>query len=503
MKVTVLYISALFLFTTCVKDTGNILPEVSMKGLTITTRVNDYVPEEGNTVTRASGEHTFSFTTGDAIGVIGLKGGSVVDKCNNVKLTYAGNGQWGSDDLYDNSGATSYIAYYPFSSDMSGKTSVDAIKNAFTIKTDQSSEANFRASNLLTATASPSGERLNFNFTPAYAMVEIVKPDALEGYSNLNNEKYTYKFYSNETTAKLTLTSSGFYQVGDGKTYRKIIKPSTSTDMDVTISITDQLTVKYTKAVSVAPGNYKNLTFSPVNRNLVVGDFAYNMNGDIAFLPENITAPAAENCIGIIYWRGNMTQEDALMKKNNAPWTHGLVVALKDAGGATKWCKQAEHITTGWLSGKSTYGGIKLDDRTKMQGYTNMQALKDYNKEKGATDYKVLPIDQVSTFSSSTPPPSGTSGWYWLSAKEGEALVFGQGYTSGVQGKDMLNKQLQKSSAAATLVDLYFTSSEYYDEEPGPFASSLQAYTISNQAGWVESIGKVGNQCLIRCIFAF
>ena len=154
-----LVISCLY-FSSCGKDADGFFLDTEMKEITVTTHANGYMPEGAAAGTRASTSgNTFSFTTGDEIGLIAVKNGSV-SRYNNVKLTYNGGGRWScSTDIYD-FGGMSFIAYYPYRSDMAGKTSVDAIKSAFPIQDDQSTEANFNASNLLTATATLSGSTL-------------------------------------------------------------------------------------------------------------------------------------------------------------------------------------------------------------------------------------------------------------------------------------------------------------------------------------------------------
>lgn len=362
LKAVLLCLATVSLLTACGKDADGFLPDVSVKELTVTTHVNGYVPEGAEAGSRASSSgNAFNFTSGDAIGLIALKNGSVVSEYNNVKLTYSGGGWRSSEPLYD-FGATSYIAYYPYRSDMAGKTSVDAIKSAFPIETDQSTEANFNASNLLTASATLSGESLRFNFTPAFAMVEVTVPDEVKGYSNANGEKYTYKIHGGSWGPTFSLK---FYKISD-KTYRRIIKPSTSTQIKVSYNVESGYTVaSYTKSVNIGAGNYKKLVLKgTINRNIEVGDCVYNGDGDIVFIPNSLPPNwigHGSDILGVVASVGNVFgRTDA--------YTHGLVMASKEAANGVTWNNAPGKVSAYSPAAPSgTTTGWYLPDRNEMQ----------------------------------------------------------------------------------------------------------------------------------------
>lgn len=353
LKAVLLCLATVSLLTACGKDADGFLPDVSVKELTVTTHVNGYLPEGAEANSRASNSgNAFNFTSGDAIGLIGLKNGSVVTEYNNVKLTYSGNGNWGSGEPMYDSGATSYIAYYPYRSDMSGKTSVDAIKSAFPIKDDQSLEADFNASNLLTATATPNGENLKFNFTPAFAMVEVTVPDEIKGYSNANKEDYTYKIHGGTGSPVFTLKS---YKISD-KTYRRIIKSSTPTEIKVTYTVGNGYTLAtYTKSVNISAGYYKKLALQgTIKRDLQVGDYIYYSNGNLVFIPNKISPGSVghgSDILGLFFYSGTTTAD--------VTFVHGVAVALKEASTSVNFMNAPaaaqgytpsapSSVTTGW-----------------------------------------------------------------------------------------------------------------------------------------------------------
>lgn len=355
LQAVIVCVAMLPLLVACQKDSDGILPEDRpAQELTIATHVTGFMPEDSVADTRASiSGNTFSFTAGDAIGLIGLKNGIVMSEYNNIKLTYSGGGRWRSSSTLYDFGATSYIAYYPYSSNMSDKSSIDAIKNAFTIKNDQSSEAYFNASLLLTATATINGGMLKFNFTPAFAMVEVVVPNEVKGYSNANGEDYTYKIHAGSWAPTF---SHKFYQVSN-KTYRRIIQPSTNIEIEVQYNADYGYNIaKYTKTVNISAGNYKKLTLNEtIKRNIKVGDCVYASGSEIVFIPDydpNTLGLGGSGILGVVAYVGNVFEwKDG--------YTHGMVMASKDAATNVSWynaCSMApQHTpaapkpaTTGW-----------------------------------------------------------------------------------------------------------------------------------------------------------
>ena len=399
LKAVLLCLAAVSLWTACGKDADGYLPDASVKELAITAHVNGYLPEGAEANSRASSSgNAFNFTSGDAIGLIALKNGSVMPEYNNVQLTYSGGGWRSSEPLYD-FGATSYIAYYPYRSDMSGKTSVDAIKSAFPIQDDQSTEANFNASNLLTATATPNGESLRFNFTPAFAMIETTKTDEVKGYSNANGENFTYQFYS-DNSFPFVYDPRGFFCASDKKTYRKIIKPSTATSIRIVAGFQNLFVANYDKTVTVSAGNYKKLVIKPLNYNLAFGDYVYNVGGAIAFLPKKIAWNIPKsNCIAVITKMGQGAGDSPSYYDGKLSAVHGYAVALKDAvNGTCLWASTDPRDEIGVGSSLSEVDYV---------GYSNTKKI------------KAMPGYSENTFPAcwkacnySVSAPSNSSGWY-------------------------------------------------------------------------------------------
>ena len=191
---------------------------------------------------------------------------------------------------------------------------------------------------------------------------------------------------------------------------------------------------------------------------------------------------AERTCIGIVYWVGDITGEDPLLKRDKPNCTHGLVVSLWDMSAPDNgeiemtWTYGGYEWVNVWLanaqwSGDNTrpedFNSIQVTD--KMQGYANTIALKEYNKyvKNGSGDgygkdgnKRVKPVKGLDAFQNSHPAPSNSSGWYWPSIEELRYVCWGQGNGEGTTGKDMLTTQIGKVSGSNVFGNLYWSSTE-------------------------------------------
>lgn len=342
----ILNLSILCLSTSCHSDNEEIFHN-TVSELKIETSTQGFLSEDTTNTRANTANGVTTFEIGDAIGLIAVKGASVISQCNNVKLTYSGGGRWRSaTPLYD-FGADNYIAYYPFNDNMSNKTSVDAIKSTFSIPTDQSTVANFKNSNLLTAQTTSSGGSLRFRFVPAFAMVQFHKPADFNGYCSTTN--FTYSFH-NKNNNSITFSSDLSFYNNSG-TYQRIIKPSSATIIKVIYNIDGAIKLTYSNSVNIASGHYKTLVHkNTINRNLKVGDFAYrSKDNNLAFLPGDASICSdKDRCVGVIAYLGN------LYGHNSHP--HGAVlsklsredVTWHEACEVKKYEIQAPGGTSGW-----------------------------------------------------------------------------------------------------------------------------------------------------------
>lgn len=529
MKTNLLNISILVLLTAvslcgCSNDDE---PVAATDGttLTVTARADGFVPAEGTAQTAppqtraAESGYTTTFVKGDCIGVFAVKDGNVIADCRNVPLTYDGTA-WGGT-VYKYTGAT-YFAYYPYTDGMNDKTSVSEIVAAFNTAvataTDQSTYAGYTACDLMTATVEPPivGTSLSFSFTHKMSLIEISLPvqkyttsgsaDAYEYSAPVLNPAFSLASGngSNATTIKPCPMGNGIY--------RYIVPAGTSgVTLSGVFSTADGKTIEYLKDnLSLSAGNYKrlNVTYdgapsTPTVRALAVGDFYYS---DGSIIPKDTETPPTEGCIGIVCWVGDDAfNEDPLLKNDHPGCTHGLVVALQDAGGSMHWSDSYEMITTAWINkeGNPYKDVVNLQAEDKRRGYSNTLALKDYNAGKYSSNvnsnngYRVLPIDAIEQYAVENPAPANSSGWYFPSVMELKYVCWGQDNSQSTSGKDNLNPYISKVGGTVFGSDFCWSSTEYSDY-------SNSAWYVYFLNGNVSNLGlKYYYPCLVRPLLAF
>lgn len=320
-------VSTLCLFAACNKDADDALAEAQK--LTIETSIEDYLSADGKTRANINGA-TITFVNGDKIGFFAKKGSSL--KYDNLPLTYTGNGQWnsGATPIYYYGDDVTYYAYFPYDASVNGKT-IDEIRNGFSVKDNQSTLDNFKASSLMTAVSnylSSSAIALKLSFVPSHRLLEVIIPDKITGESKLTSSvgatsTYSYNFYKGTDTGKASL-STFYTPASNSKSFYRIVKGGYSTSVKavdgvVTYSIQDN---------SAIMGLHSKRTLSSlVKRDLAINDFVYVSNGALAFMPGKTSAAwmneASEknDCIGIVVSLG-------ASKLENEP--HGLLISKKD-----------------------------------------------------------------------------------------------------------------------------------------------------------------------------
>ena len=280
-----------------------------------------------------------SFTEGDVIGVLVTQDGE------NYNLPYRYNGtDWEFDissdkELFTKTTADElrFILYYPYSTEADGVTTLDGLKTALPVKTDQSSEADYISSDLLyaevtTAESTVSAEmkhlRTLFAYKPKVKFQTTVAEGGFESYA-LSLADISFSDEAGEIKC---------YKTTDGE-YRYIV------DKDKTITwVYDYAGAVYEgkKELEVTSGR-KYATTEFINTGVYneskakIGDF-YCINGDNKgyVLPlEFDIASSTHTCIGIVFHVGagsGDSQKNYDGTSLASSGIRGYVVALKDAG---------------------------------------------------------------------------------------------------------------------------------------------------------------------------
>lgn len=141
----------------------------------------------------------------------------------------------------------------------------------------------------------------------------------------------------------------------------------------------------------------------------------------------------SKNPIGVVFYTGNPTAEDPVLKADFPNCNHGLVIAAfaeepgcmwqnnyQAFGSAVgKWVTQN---LTGYVSTESNFG--KDEIRNSILGYNNTKAIRAFNNAN--TGYTVIPVEKAAAFEAEHSAPESSSGWYVPSIKELFLLINGE-----------------------------------------------------------------------------
>lgn len=350
-------------------------------GLTVVATDNGFENADGSS--RATTEdYATTFEEGDQMGIFVVDSDNTVE-VDNLCLTLTG-GSWTGSTLSYYADA-SYIAYFPYDSSLSGMTSEDDIVTYFTDNklsnlTDQSTEDNYEAADLMTASVTEGveeGGTITFVFSHKMSMIELQIPVR----TFVTDDEWEY---SAPLECSLDMDYTPYaYKKG---TYRLIVAPDTNVP-SISGTFNDGATnysfdTSSASGTTLAAGTYTkiNVTASDagiptdaVNRNLAAGDFFYSDGsiwpGDDEY-GDNIPQ---DNCIGIIY----STDVPASNQEYAAGYTHGYVVALVNADGGRMGVASDSNGVDGviWSSdGITVEGNVVAGDGENYTNHANMSA---------------------------------------------------------------------------------------------------------------------------------
>ena len=543
--VAVVVLVSAFLLTGC---SENELPgdeNTDTKHTIFAIEVSDggYAPAAGEKPdTRATeNDYTTQFTAGDKIGVFAVKNGAIVDGVNNLCLvataeTDAGDGSlvWkteGGETPIIPAGAA-YYAYYPWQSHdkIAGKVNAlatgvddffaDLVKN-WAPSTNQGTYTDYTGSDLMIASGTPSGKSLSFSMQHKMALVVIDLPKTKYKLTNASGDVRDYTADGAPDTKFNGFTP---YRMSDG-TYRYLIKPAATEKLSGSYTNATSATAEWEFEASVTAGQYGKYaidsgTIIEKTHQLQAGDF-FMKDGTLLGKGETPTEAQQAACIGIVYWVGDITGEDPLLKRDKPGCIHGLVVSLWDMPAPDNgnvrmtWTYGGYEYVDDWLRSTTWMGGNSRPDdfssiqvTDKMQGYANTIALKEYNNyvESESEDgygpegnKRVKPVKGLDAFQNSHPAPSNSSGWYWPSVYELQYVCWGQGNRQGIKGwNEILNPQIQKVRGSNVFGTFgYWSSTEVSD-------NSNYAWWLNFRVGNVNYNGyKDGPIYRVRPLLAF
>lgn len=191
--------------------------------------------------------------------------------------------------------------------------------------------------------------------------------------------------------------------------------------------------------------------------------------------------------IGIVFWTGDPTLNDAALKREHPECTHGLVMAINGCG-RQMWYNREEYEAfeeacpdylgnvSMWIEANVTEYETNFSKRgltdniNKVVGYNNTKALEQFNDAPENAGWPLNIVKVLRDFQDTVAAPASSSGWYIPSPKEWSIFVIGDydGNISDINfGSNLvdnlyvLNDILKNTPGATEVpVDVHWSSSE-------------------------------------------
>lgn len=232
-------------------------------------------------------------------------------------------------------------------------------------------------------------------------------------------------------------------EIGESATVVATVTPGNATDKTVTWASSDDAVatvdqsgvvtaVAAGQAVLTATAGDKSATCTvTVNPPFVapnIGDFFYS---DGTWSPD---VDNSKTVIGIVFWAGDPSENDAKLREDHPSCTHGLVIGL-DQKDVIAWQPKYESAPTTiseWVENNTTgyelpcSGSADNDPLQIIIGYNNTKAIEAYNAAAENAGWPVEVISWVQGLRSDLPAPANTSDWYIPSPKELSLLCAGE-----------------------------------------------------------------------------
>lgn len=424
------------------------------------------------------------FTEGDCIGLYVVKDGTLEVK--NLCLTLQG-GKWtlpagASQLLY--SPDKSYHAYYPYQndSDMNGKVSpgdedfFKYVVDEWSVNPDQSTYAQYTASDLMTARGMYNNHTLSFAMEHRMSLLILQVPATKYNYTEKIDGREISKSYYRYTA----VISENSYWQENPCTARLLLNTTDPTHLNpgpykyYYNGTKETFNLKYSQ-LKLQPGKYTvhTLDDSKVTeefRSLKAGDY-YMQDGSI--LPGDEVSNLSrdelrKSCLGVVFWVGEIegihwTQTgrkkgDRLLMRDHPECVHGMVVAMDDTSSQEmKWATgkgATEHIYE-WAESFKDFTSGEQADWEEIQksdiafGYYSSRLMALYGSRNSDTTFPVY--DAIATYATTHPAPTGSSGWFLPGRNELATLCFGvptrfaDDYTQLNMLKKTINPQIDKA----------------------------------------------------------
>lgn len=439
------------------------------------------------------------FTEGDCIGLYVVKDGTLEVK--NLCLTLQG-GKWtlpagASQLLY--SPDKSYHAYYPYQKDnyMNGKVSpgdedfFKYVVDEWSVNPDQSTYAQYTASDLMTARGVYNNRTLSFAMEHRMSLFILQVPATKYTYIEKIDRREISKSYYRYTA----VISENSYWQENPCTARLLVNTKS-------LALLDPGSYKYYydgtqetfnfdySQLNLQPGKYTvhqvdDSKVTEVFRSLKAGDY-YMQDGSILPGDEDVKPFRDElrkSCLGVVFWVGEIEgmhwtrtgdkAGDRLLMRDHPECVHGMVVAMRDASSQeVKWAtgKGATEGIYEWAESFKDFTSGEQADWEEIQksdlsfGYCSSRLMALYGSRNSDTTFPVY--DAIATYATARPAPTGSSGWFLPGKNELATLCFGvpTNFAGDYKQLNMLKKTINPQIDKAVgdkLTGAYWSSKEF------------------------------------------
>ena len=439
------------------------------------------------------------FTEGDRIGLYVVKDGTLEVK--NLCLTLQG-GKWtlpagASQLLY--SPDKSYHAYYPYQKDnyMNGKVSpgdedfFKYVVDEWSVNPDQSTYAQYTASDLMTARGMYNNHTLSFAMEHRMSLLILQVPATKYNYAEKIDGREISKSYYRYTA----VISENSYWQENPCTARLLVNTketagSVQGSYEYYYNGAKETFIFYYSQLNLQPGKYTLHTLGDSKvtekfRPLKAGDY-YMQDGSILPGDEDVKPFRDElrkSCLGVVFWVGEIegihwTQTgtlagDRLLMRDHPECVHGMVVAMRDASSQeVKWAtgKGATEGIYEWAESFKDFTSGEQADWEEIQksdlsfGYCSSRLMALYGSRNSDTTFPVY--DAIATYATARPAPTGSSGWFLPGKNELATLCFGvpTNFAGDYKQLNMLKKTINPQIDKAVgdkLTGAYWSSKEF------------------------------------------
>lgn len=455
------------------------------------------------------------FTEGDCIGLYVVKDGTLEVK--NLCLTLQG-GKWtlpaGASQLFY-SPDKSYHAYYPYrnDSDMNGKVSpgdkdfFKLLVEAWSVKDNQSTYAQYTASDLMTARGVYNNHTLSFAMEHRMSLLILQVPATKYNYTEKIDGREISKSYYRYTAV---ISENSYWQENPCTARLLVNTKETAGSVQGSYKYyyngAKETFIFYYSQLNLQPGKYTvhkvdgNEAGKEEFRPLAAGDY-YMQDGSI--LPGNedgsLSRDEQESCLGVVFWVGENKgihwtptgdkAGDHLLMHDHPECVHGMVVAMHDASQRAVWATEqgATKSTYAWADSFNEFTTGEQADWEEIQksdtgfGYCRSRLMALYGSRHSDTTFPAR--NAIATYAGEHPAPAGSSGWFLPGIYELATLCFGMptGFVDCYKDLKMLkeiNPQIDKAAGdeltgeywssyeSSTVVWFVNLASPYYDTKP-------------------------------------